>query len=275
VLEVHRPIVLLSGRVVDERDRPVADALVTVDRLAMAGDAAGHFPVIDRMSATPPVVTDADGRFTIETLPAPHELTVQKASAGLYGRLVPAVPGGPNLVRVRGGGGLRGVVVGAGAGPCRVRADGYRSATTVGRGDRCEFSFSELPAGPYVLTATRGDWTGYTRVEVVPGRAVTVEIVSAALGTLTGRFVDGDGRGVPDLLVIAVGADEGATTSMMLEAIAGTHPRTDGDGRVTLRVPVGEVKLGVFSPDVQRVLHRQQVALTEAVHDLGVITIEP
>ncbi len=62
---------------------------------------------------------------------------------------------------------------------------------------------------------------------------------------------------------------------MLLETLAGTHPRSDREGRVRLRAPVGDATLGVLSADGQRLVISRQVSIKAPVTDLGTLTVNP
>ncbi|MCE9573326.1 MAG: carboxypeptidase-like regulatory domain-containing protein [Deltaproteobacteria bacterium] len=272
VLEVHRPLVTLRGHVVDERGAPVADALVSVDREgATAGGAAMQFPLIEQMDPAPPVVSDATGAFAIDVLPAPHRVTAELATRGLRGATAVVDPTQPAIVRVERAGVLRGTASG-GSGTCRVAVRGVQSSTTIGVGADCAFAFDRLPVGHYVVRITRADAFGTASVDIAPGATATSAVTLETLATVEVRFIDEAGTGQPGLIAILVD-DAGSAQSTLLETLAGTHPRSDRDGRVTLRAAAGDSTLGVLSSDGQRLVVSKQVSISAPVTDLGTLTV--
>ncbi|MBK9035343.1 MAG: carboxypeptidase regulatory-like domain-containing protein [Myxococcales bacterium] len=275
VLEVHRPLVTLRGRVVDEQGAPVADALVTADRDgAIGGSASVHFPLIEQSGPAGPAVTDAAGEFTLEVLPAPHRLVAEHAARGLRGTAVQADPARPAIVRVERAGTIRGAVRG-GAGACRVRADGPRSAVATGTGSDCAFVLAQLPAGRYELSVRRGDTVGAASVELAAGASAAVTVELAAEATVVARLVDATGAGVAGQLPLLIGADTASIGAVIFEAVNGARARSDARGRIELRAAVGPAALAVLSPDGQRMRLMRPVTIVAPTPDLGTLTLAP
>lgn len=274
VLEVHRPLVTLRGRVLDEAGVAVPDALVSLDRDGLIrGDAALHFPAIEQLDPGPPVVSGPDGSFEIEVLPAPLRLTAVHPATGAQGQTAHPDPTKPAIVRVRRTGNLHGEARGAGTGTCRVTIDGPRAASTIGTGSGCAFAFSHLPAGRYSLDVRADGSVARQVVEVEPGDTASVHLELERLIDVRLRLVDEQGALVVGLPVMVIGSDEGTAGDVFLETLAGVHPRSDHEGRATLQVAAGDATLAVFSADFQRIVLVQRVTLASPRLDLGDLVV--
>ncbi len=274
ILEVHRPAVTLRGRVIDEAGVAVPDALVTIDRDGLIrGDAAMHFPAIEQLDAGPPVVSGQDGSFELEVLPAPLRVTAEQPATGARGQTAQPDPTKPVIVRVRRTGHLRGEARGAGPGVCHLTIDGPRVASTVGVGSTCAFELNHVPAGRYTVEARSNGSVARAVVDVEPGESARVQLELERLSDVGLRLVDDRGAPAMGLPVMIVGADNGTSGDVFLETLAGVHPRSDNDGRATLRVATGEATLAVFSSDFQRILLVQRVNIGGARLDLGDVVV--
>jgi hypothetical protein len=196
--------------------------------------------------------TTGDGTYQIRRLPpGPLILVWQRDAAGARARIeqIELAPGEDRVVDFHAAGEgsrLRGRVLDAdGPVPGAVvalfpldergeRGPGMRTGRTDGEG---AFVFAGLVAGRYVLVVAAGTNGPRTSETVeIPAGGEAIREVRLHSGSISGRVVDAEGRGVGDTTVLVVRGDPpaDATVEVLLEALKG-QTLTAPDG--TFEVP--------------------------------------
>jgi hypothetical protein len=281
-LVVVRHDATIAGRVLDERARPVAGAVVTAD---LRGVRAG--PTSDR------TVSDDDGRFELRGLnQGPHALSVWHPEYAAHTRDGVAAGTTGLEVRLVRGGSLAGRVISAsGATPStiaeyRVYARRVLPASPSeeelwrhwngGPNERRlwsadgAFRFDQLEPGLYDLHAyLPGGQVAATQIALSPGeRKEDLRLEAARSFTLTGRVVDFlTGRPIAGAQVQGRGTASGR--------VAAT---SDAEGRFSLEgLPAAtEVEFAVIGPGpdyLKEAQHRQAPA--DGTLDIGTVALYP
>ena len=244
----------LRGHVVDEEGTPVEGVQVS---LRVDLEALGTYPIgletsfSDLTRATrPKTSTDRDGRFTLNDVPANslfdlralspdgRSATMRVPEASSYDVLMMLGEKKPLTEPIHGR------VVFQGGGPVSgAKVDlGYETAVT---GDDGSFTFelSKMQWDAFV----RGDRTTVTALapngafsiaDAEPGASVTL-LIPSQMGTLQGRLLDEEGRGVRGAQVTVYDGTRSGGRSTMMEMRGALDqglgwPTTDAEGRFTL-----------------------------------------
>jgi Carboxypeptidase regulatory-like domain len=164
----------LSGRVVDETSNGVPDAWVR---------AAGASPWSQARPASP-VLTDAEGAFTIEGLLAGNYQVDVNSPRG-EGRLDDVPAGGTVTVPLRTYGSLSGTVSTTGGAPARAFTVAYHQSTSSAvervSGSNGAWSLPWLAPGTYELEVTASEGTALATVDVTPGSKASMALSLARL----------------------------------------------------------------------------------------------
>lgn len=253
----------LAGRVVDELDKPVNEAQVSVAfaTMELALEGGGRDMAILAGSAARELFTshtDAEGRFRIEGFPTNATALLDVRVPGkalrppterLDSNTLPYEAGQPDIrLVVEPGGTVEGRITLAEAGTAlpiarlslRSDAEGLAGVLGVAEGTLSNrdgtFRLADVPAGSYRVQASFGtnlppDWVAApARVTVDSGQAVRdLEIPAIRGGLLEGRAVSTEDRQPLEGVII--------NASREREQSAAT---TGTDGRVLLRLPPGE-----------------------------------
>ncbi|MCY1057147.1 carboxypeptidase regulatory-like domain-containing protein [Nannocystis sp. SCPEA4] len=207
----------ITGVVRDESGAPVTDAFVEATR--ESNSAAGPPGAGQRGLSflQKPILTDVDGRFTLEQLPAgTHALRAYRKGGGEANREHVAL--GDDVVltiaptaRMSGSVGVRGG--GAMSDEFTVRlvdaSSGYERFDTFYRTGGA-WSLSELPAGTYTVSVNAGAGSAEVQAAVSAGKDTTgVRVELTPKVTVRGSVVDLEGRPVADMEVTVGGRDAG------------------------------------------------------------------
>jgi hypothetical protein len=193
------------------------------------------------------VLTDTDGRFTIDKL-SKGTYTVRAFRKGGGEALVEHVALGADVtITIARTGAIRGVVVTGAKPPDTVTVSARDVDTGFEREESFfrsggEFAIRDLPAGTYELTASAGEGTGKAKATLAEGQELTgITITMEARAKITGRIVAGDtGAPLPGFIVhvALLGGGEGTFS------FNGPPPTSGADGRFELpSVPSGRVQL--------------------------------
>jgi protocatechuate 3,4-dioxygenase beta subunit len=250
----------IDGVVLDAQGKPVPDATVN------AIDATTLSSVDERADALrgavrrTPVVTDAQGAFTIPDVDPRAKFTVLAQRRG-GGQAVAdgVVPQRRVVLRMSGLGDVEGTVESAtpitALSVALHRVDGYsalRESFAMGNGS---FTFTRVPPGTYDVVAIARQGRARGRVEVGATRTAKVGLVLEPNRKLHGRFVDVR-TGAPLQGVYAVVTDEDGEVGDLAakaERLIATRPDgvlSDAEGRFTLHdVPARTARLLAFGAD--------------------------
>ncbi len=263
---VLQPGGVLEGTIVDEKGSPIVGAEVFSQHHQTPR--GGHGP------APPRFLTNEDGRFRIvnaalgiydirATAPGYASTSVRDISLELSGdvaRATPRIvmPGMAELIPLE-------VVVFDPRGVPEPSADvsitlnAGAPPTALLREQRTGADgralYPAAPAGVYSIAArARGSrntsyWQGPYRVQGNPATAVIeMSSVPAPFASLSGRFLDGEGRGVPHALIHAAGAVFPLDASQAI---------TEADGSFRFdRIPAGRYLLKATAAGLPEVIHR-------------------
>jgi protocatechuate 3,4-dioxygenase beta subunit len=235
--EAHSGVI--QGRVVDATDRPVIDAFIEV-----SGRGGG-----DR----PPLMTDTDGRFTVEHL-ADGEYEVEAHRRGGVSTTASHVKTGTRDLNIKLGSGasIAGTLVGR-SGPVQRFTLAARNTTASFSRDELffhasgQFALRDLPAGTYELDAEWSGGSGTATVTVADGEQKTGVALTVTMRTrVDGRVVMLEG-GAP-LAGVMVTLQGNSTVSLV--SGDGHDNRTGPDGSFHLDGALpGQWMLMVYSRD--------------------------
>ncbi len=261
---VLRPAARLAGRVVDERQRPIAGAYVSamMQRSMIRG------------RRQRPAETDAEGRFEIADV-EPGTLMLHAQAAGyqqgqLTGLEVPAGgelagleivlrPGATVEGRVRDAAGEP--VAGVKVGVVRMREGSYSSHSSGSESDaEGRYRVEGLAPGPVTVTAeVGGQRRASKQLEVRPGRQ-TVDLVLEEGLEVAGRVVDPAAEPVAGALV---SLDPSGDVSHRVFYPGSAQPVTSGaDGGFRfIGVPAGRYSLGAIAEGFARLQRGEAVVV--------------
>ncbi len=250
------PGMRLRGRVVDVEGAPVAGATVSVET-----DDRGSTSAISLLGANNRVVSDAEGRFVLSSLPRAKTATVLATHPGYpsYASRVLDLRDGvidaPLTLRLGAACRLTGRAFGADGGPAgeklveflprmpvplRLRTRRKRGMQGADRRTRTDadgrFRLDDLAAGRY---ATRVDGRWAQRVELEPGETKEIELRPAREAVIEGVTVDDDGNPL-SLVTVAARRQAPVGAPELPEGDSGNRRGSSGrDGRFRLVVPAG------------------------------------
>ncbi|MCA9655207.1 MAG: carboxypeptidase regulatory-like domain-containing protein [Myxococcales bacterium] len=281
---------VITGRVLDEGGEPVADAFVDATResdSAAASESGGRGRARWGSWDEQPVLTDADGRFTLEHLAEGGTYSVYANRKGGGEAIAEKVAVGSDVeLSIGETGVLAGVVKLAGGGfPERFDVDVMDRAAGIYEGDDFfrssgKWRITNLPAGKYEITVTAAEGNAKTEVELPEGgEQADVEITLIPRITVTGTLVDSEtGEPVPGLKV-SVNAEGGGFFLNMGETKADQKDISDAQGRFVVEdAPTGTITLMAMAPsftddDYGWTWIRRKLAAEPAEQDLGTIEL--
>jgi RNA polymerase sigma factor (sigma-70 family) len=236
-LRVETHAASIAGRVVDETDAPVADAIVRLG------------PIHGWTTAVPITRTDRDGAFRLTTLgDGPFSL-----DAGIGGGPLAAVddiaPGATGVVlRLIRPAAIEGTIDGiADARVWLQRTGGVDGAASVpdqrrtARADGGRFAFDAVAPGHYTVLAVGGTATASAEVTLAPGARAAVRLAAGDTRRVTGRLVTiGSGAPVAGTWCAAVAAT-GDVRPPGIDIAIPARATTDASGQFAIEhAPAGE-----------------------------------
>lgn len=276
---------VIRGVVVGADRQPVADSWVTAKHIPdKAPVEKGKEHDSDNewrddstyWSASEPVLTGADGKFTISKLRAGDYLVVADGPRGSSRAEKKAKPGDSITIELAPLGTLTGKVTMNGN-----PVVGYTITCKgpAGEADRSSmaadgaYSLEHLAPGAYSCTAQSEAGTGTGKIDV-SASATTLDIPLAPFASLTGTVVSMfDKTPVAGVFVIA-GRD--GDQSAMMDILAGTAPKTDASGRFTIKkVQPGAGAAMVMADQGFQPLATKPYTATAGVTDIGALEIVP
>ncbi|MCB9566518.1 MAG: carboxypeptidase regulatory-like domain-containing protein [Myxococcales bacterium] len=244
---------VIHGVVRDADGGPVADAFVATTR-----ESAQHGGGVQRSrwgrwaSGRHPVLSDADGRFTLSRL-APGEYTILAQRRGGGEAFVEHAAIGEDVVlTIADAGRLGGRVTLAGGGvpeeftvTIRDHATGFHRSDAFLRTDGA-FSLPDVPAGRYEVRVSAGVGVAEVEATMPAGEdLVDLQIELMAIVTVRGRIVDEEGQPVAGMEVDIAGGRGGRFRGSDEEG----RNVSDRDGRFEVeRAPSGKVQITVRAP---------------------------
>ena len=274
VVEAHNGVI--RGQVIGSDKQPAPDSWVTAKRITKASSDAT--PNEDWWPTSEPVLTGADGKFTIAKLrDGDYDVVAEGPHGGSRAEKTPVRPGDNVTIELAPLGTLTGHVTSNGSPvtsysiTCRGPGTAER---TIAAADGA-YSIEHMAPGKYACTASCDAGTATGSVDV-PTSAATLDLKLTAWASVTGIVINMfDRKPVVGLLAIAGMEDNDAG---MADVIAGNGPKTDATGRfIVPRVPVGTGQLlimdgtGGFKP-----LATKPYTVTDGQRvDVGTIEIVP
>lgn len=263
---VLSPWPAVTGRVVDGAGRPLDGA-----RLRLLAEPAGGAPAARTPSPAAEAHSRTDGRFElVDAGPGPFRLEVERA--GFVPLVIAGVAGVAGLVaragrdladvelgdlRLEAGVTLAGRVLDEGEEPVAGAAIEAHPAAggeprRAASGEDGAFALADLPPGERLAVTVRHPDFATARLPEVEVSPAPLDIVLRAGATVSGRVVDGAGRGVGEaVLLVAPDGDPPRGESPGAEADADTAEQqaVEPDGRFTVRgLPAGRVTLRATAP---------------------------
>ncbi len=237
--------------------------MMTIEARDDDGDTAG--------AGFAPALTDAQGRFEIAGLPhAKYEVVAEAKAGALRGRAANVTPDATITIKALGVTSLSGTVRGP-TGPAAVFAIELVGPTTAARTfTDGRFQLGRVDPGSYTVRVTSREGNAEAKVEVLPDRPATLEIVLAANAIVVGKLVDAQDRplaGAPITLVPETG-DGRVQVSM-----EGPPPTSGPDGSFRLETKAGPSVLVVLIQP--RPFTKKGLALEAGkTLDLGAVRVE-
>jgi hypothetical protein len=229
------------------------------------------------MPTTDPVLTGADGRFAITKLRDGDYTVIAEGPRGSSRAEKKAKPGDSITIELAPLGTLSGKVTANGAPVvgytigCHSPADGADRSSAAADG---AYSLEHLAPGSYSCNVQADSGTATGKVDV-PAGAATLDLALTPWASISGQVVSMfDKTGIPNLGVVASGGDSGEA---MIQAMTGSAPKTDANGRFNLpKVGNGKGALMVMPNEGFNPLTTKPYEITNGQHlDLGQIQIVP
>lgn len=181
-----------------------------------------------------PILTDANGRFTIQGLyPAAYDVTAEALRGAGRATVTQVKPGASITLRLEQLGGLTGTVTSS-AGPIKeytLTADGPVTQTARGQADG-RYEITRLAPGAYDLKVVGPEGAGTGKATVTPGAPTTANIVVAPWGHVMGTLIDArTTKPLAGTRVVAMTKDVFDEESLFQSFVGGSGPQTDGGGR--------------------------------------------
>jgi len=200
-----------------------------------------------------PVLTDAQGRFSINNLPhAAFDVIAEAQSGKLRGRAANVTPDATVNLQALGLTTLSGTVRGP-KGPPALFAVELEGPTEARRSfTEGTFAMGRVDPGTYIVRVTSADGNGEGKVTVEPNRPASIEIALTANAMVVGTLVDGAGKPVAGLPVTVI--DDTGDGRLMIR-MEGPAPTSGPDGKFRVEQKAGLaalVVLGGPAPVVKR-----------------------
>lgn len=237
-IKVKYERLVISGRVVDDAGKPIADAMVTAT------------PRAQDWYRVPTVASDQNGAFTLKEM-TPGAYTLKATTARGEAREENIAAGASNVkLVVLGGGGVDGTLEGFSTPPeiTALRLDNYmRSRAAPGTTTATTFQLRDLAAGRYRVTASLGDRSESATVQVMPNNIAKVTLVLGQTGVVVGRVVDSKGAPVEGMRCTATLRD---TDRVDYDGPRRSATSTaTGEFRIE-KAPAGEAMVGCYGREM-------------------------
>jgi hypothetical protein len=269
---------VIRGVVIAPDKRPAADAWVSAYRVIEKPDGMSDFDM-KGFASSPPVLTGADGQFTIGKLrKGAYDLAVEGPKGATRGEKLGVKTGDSATIQLASLGTLTGKVTLAGAPVARyeIECDGKdRDAERQVDDKGGAYSLERLAPGKYECSVSGDAGTAKGTIDV-PAGAATLDFPLTRWAAVTGVVVSVlDRKPIAGVNVFAGG---GAFSSSNFSAVlAGKAPVTDPSGRfVVERVAVGKGTVMVVPKDGFQPLGMRDYTAAEGQRvDVGTFEIVP
>lgn len=185
-LAIDRPQLAISGRVLDNKGAPVADAVVKALSVPDGGTAQ-----FNPWLHLPSTSADGDGLFTLRGITAGSYALQARAADGSEGVATGVVGGMDNaMIRIERAGSIEGKLVGFKQAPTIIARSLSDSRLIPGTGDGTTFRLAGLRPGRYVVSAQTVN-EGETRIiEVRAGEITRTDMTSHGQAVIEGTVID-------------------------------------------------------------------------------------
>jgi len=223
-------------------------------------------------AAFPPVLTDAQGRFTIGNLPhATYEVVAEAQKGVLRGRIQNITPDATVAITASGVTTLSGTVTGAG-GPAAlftIELEGpTRAARTFTDG---KFQLGRVDPGTYKLRVSGSDGNAEVEVVVAPGKPATVDVTLVANAVVVGKLVDPQGKPLANVGVTLIPDTGDGRVRLSLD---GPPPASGPDGSFRLEGKAGKSILLAMTPPRPFTKRGLELVAGKTL-DLGTVAVDP
>jgi hypothetical protein len=276
---------VIRGVVIGGDKQPAADTWVSAKRTPAAPPAPKHGEQDtvtyssdgEWMPTTDPVLTGADGKFAITKLRDGEYTVIAEGPRGSSRAEKKAKAGDSITIELAPLGTLSGKVTLNGAPvvgytiSCHSPAGGSDRSSAAADG---AYSLEHLAPSSYRCNVEAETGTAVGKIDV-PAGAATLDLALTPWASISGQVVSMfDKSGIPNLGVVASGGDSGEA---MIQAMTGSAPKTDANGRFTLpKVGNGKGRLMVMPNEGFTPLSTKPYEITNGQHlDLGQIQIVP
>jgi protocatechuate 3,4-dioxygenase beta subunit len=281
---------VIRGQVQDSNNQPVADAWVTARRMptlpalpaSLAGKTEGMADEMNNSewwTSSEPVLTGADGKFTIGKLGDGQYLVVAEGPRGSSRAEKKAKPGEVVTLQLAALGTLTGHVTSAGSPVVGYSIECKGPAGNVDRSSAASdgaYSLEHLAPGAYACHVDAEAGTAVGRIEV-PAGPTTLELALTPWSTLTGQIVNMFDHTVLANIAVVASSSNANMGAYMVDAMAGNSPKSDASGHFQInKVSVGKGQLLVLDSTGFKPLATKDYEVANGQRlDLGVIEIVP
>ncbi len=273
---------VIRGVVLGPDNKPAADSWVTARRVmdkpeVSSDDIAPN--AMSRFGASPPVITNADGQFTISKLrKGTYDLGVEGPRGATRGEKHGVKAGDSVTIQLASLGTLSGKVTLAGApvGKYEIECDGkeHDAERQVDAADGA-YVLERLAPGPYKCNVTSDVGTARGQIEV-PAGAATLDFALTRWATVTGVVVSVLDK-QPIAAVHALAGTDAFSRQSMTDMLAGQTPATDASGRFVIpRVATGKGMVMIMPKEGFQPLGTREYTAADGQHvDVGTIEVVP
>ena len=281
---------VIRGQVHDSNNQPVADAWVTARRMptlptlpaGLSDKTEGPADEISNSewwTSSEPVLTGADGKFTIGKLGDGQYLVVAEGPRGASRAEKKAKPGETVTLQLAALGTLTGHVTSAGSAVVGYSIECKGPAGNVDRSSAASdggYSLEHLAPGAYGCHVDAEAGTAVGKIEVPAGPA-TLELALTPWSTLTGQIVNMFDHTALANIAVAASSSNANMGAYMVDAMAGNSPKSDASGHFQIhKVSVGKGQLLVLDSTGFKPLATKDYEVANGQRlELGVIEIVP
>ena len=266
---------VIRGNVNGPDGKPAADAWVTASRAISDDDKMGKMARRWGGGSSAPVLTGADGRFTITKLrKGTYDLTVDGPRGGSRAEKPGIKTGDTVVIQLAPLGTVAGKVMigGAPATEFDINCDGETDKQRSIKTEDGTYSLEHLAPGSYECTVSNPAGSVTDKFNVVAGDNKH-DFTMARWASITGTVVDVlTKRPIAGIFALAGGENNGKAFG---EVLAGRAPVSDPQGKFVIeRVATGKGEVSLMGKDGFAPLAKREYTITEGQKvDLGVISV--